>query len=305
MHQTVLLQEAVDALALRPGGYYVDGTFGRGGHSQRLLDSLGDDGRLLGVDKDPQAAQVAQQLAASDGRFAFYHGSFADLPAQLQKVGVDAFDGILLDLGVSSPQLDEGERGFSFMHDGPLDMRMDTTSGQTAAEWLNTASEAAIADVLKTYGEERFAKRIAAAIVKARQEKPLSTTGELAKIASDANPRWEKHKHPATRVFQAVRIKVNAELDDLQALLDVALDCLRDGGRLVIISFHSLEDRLVKRYMRDLARGDDLPAGLPVPDSALNRRLKIIGKAVRASAEELAANPRARSAIMRVGEKLP
>lgn len=305
MHQTVLLQEAVDALALRPGGYYVDGTFGRGGHSQRLLDSLGDDGRLLGVDKDPQAAQVAQQLAANDGRFAFYHGSFADLPAQLQKAGVDAFDGILLDLGVSSPQLDEGERGFSFMHDGPLDMRMDTTSGQTAAEWLNTASEAAIADVLKTYGEERFAKRIAAAIVKARQEKPLSTTGELAKIASDANPRWEKHKHPATRVFQAVRIKVNAELDDLQALLDVALDCLRDGGRLVIISFHSLEDRLVKRYMRDLARGDDLPAGLPVPDSALNRRLKIIGKAVRASAEELAANPRARSAIMRVGEKLP
>ncbi|PID54838.1 MAG: 16S rRNA (cytosine(1402)-N(4))-methyltransferase [Gammaproteobacteria bacterium] len=301
MHQTVLLQEAVDALAPRPNGFYVDGTFGRGGHSLRLLELLGEGGRLLGVDKDPQAAQVAQQLAASDGRFTFYHGSFADLPAQL---GGELVDGILLDLGVSSPQLDEGERGFSFLHDGPLDMRMDTTRGQTAAQWLNSADEADIAAVLKTYGEERFARRIAAAIVRARNERPLSTTAELAKIASDANPRWEKHKHPATRVFQAVRIKINAELDDLQALLNVALDCLSVGGRLVIISFHSLEDRLVKRYLRDLARGDNFPAGVPVLDSALNRRMKLIGKAVRASDEEVAANPRSRSAIMRVGEKL-
>ena len=304
MHQTVLLREAVDALVTTPGGFYVDGTFGRGGHSHYLLDCLDDSGRLLGVDKDPVACAAAAELAVSEPRFEFYHGSFAQLPHQLRRMGIDAVDGILLDLGVSSPQLDDGERGFSFMHDGPLDMRMDTSSGETAAQWLSHAAERDIAEVLKEYGEERFARRIAAAIVAAREESPITSTGQLAKVVSEANPKWEKHKHPATRSFQAIRIKVNRELEDLQDLLAVALDMLRIGGRLVVISFHSLEDRMVKRYMRDMARGEKFPASLPVPDSALNRRMKLVGKAVKADAAEVAANTRSRSAIMRVAEKI-
>jgi 16S rRNA (cytosine1402-N4)-methyltransferase len=218
-------------------------------------------------------------------------------------MGIDAVDGILLDLGVSSPQLDEAERGFSFQHDGPLDMRMDTTRGETAAQWLTHAETDEITLVLREYGEERFARRIAAAIVSARTDEPITTTSRLARVVSEANPRWERHKHPATRSFQAIRIKVNRELEDLQELLNGALDMLRVGGRLVVISFHSLEDRLVKRYMRDMARGDQYPRGVPVPDAALNRRMKIIGKAVKASAGEVADNVRARSAIMRVAEK--
>lgn len=304
MHQTVLLREAVDALVTTAGGTYVDGTFGRGGHSRALLARLGDDGRLLAVDKDPEAAAEAAQLAAEDPRFTFFRGSFALLPEQLRGLGVGAVDGILLDLGVSSPQLDDSTRGFSFQHDGPLDMRMDTSSGETAAEWLARATAAEIAAVLKEYGEERFAKRIAGAIVDARGEAPIVTTGRLAKIVSEANPRWEKHKNPATRSFQGIRIYLNRELDDLAALLAQALSLLEVGGRLVVISFHSLEDRLVKRYMRDMARGDAVPAGVPILDSALNRRMRLLGKAVRASAEEVAANPRARSAIMRVAEKI-
>lgn len=304
MHQTVLLQEAVEALVTTPGGFYVDGTFGRGGHSRAVLSCLGQEGRLLAVDKDPAAARVAEDLAAGDGRFQFLHGSFAELPAALAARGVDSVNGILLDLGVSSPQLDEAERGFSFQHDGPLDMRMDTSRGATAAEWLASAAEAEIARVLKEYGEERFARRIAGAIVRARAEAPIERTSQLSRIVSEANPRWEKHKHPATRAFQAIRIQVNGELTDLSALLAGALDLLCVGGRLVVISFHSLEDRLVKRYMRDLARGDALPPGVPVRDAALNRRLRLIGKAVRAGESEVAANPRARSAIMRVAEKV-
>ncbi|TGD74071.1 16S rRNA (cytosine(1402)-N(4))-methyltransferase RsmH [Mangrovimicrobium sediminis] len=305
MHQTVLLREAVDALVTAPAGVYVDGTFGRGGHSRRILEVLGEDGRLLAIDKDPAAAEVALQLQAEDPRFSFFHGSFADLPRALRELGIEAVDGILLDLGVSSPQLDEAQRGFSFQHDGPLDMRMDTSRGETAAQWLSGARAEDIAEVLREYGEERFAKRIAAAIVEARQTEPLTTTAQLARVVSEANPRWEKHKHPATRAFQAIRIRVNRELDDLRDLLDVALDLLRVGGRLVVISFHSLEDRLVKRYMRDMARGEQLPAGLPVPDSALNRRMRLVGKAVRAGDDEVRDNVRARSAIMRVAEKLP
>lgn len=304
MHQTVLLQEAVEALVTTPGGFYVDGTFGRGGHSRAVLSCLGQEGRLLAVDKDPAAARVAEDLAAGDGRFQFLHGSFAELPAALAARSVDSVNGILLDLGVSSPQLDEAERGFSFQHDGPLDMRMDTSRGATAAEWLASAAEAEIARVLKEYGEERFARRIAGAIVRARAEAPIERTSQLSRIVSEANPRWEKHKHPATRAFQAIRIQVNGELTDLSALLADALDLLCVGGRLVVISFHSLEDRLVKRYMRDLARGDALPPGVPVRDAALNRRLRLIGKAVRAGESEVAANPRARSAIMRVAEKV-
>lgn len=304
MHQTVLLREAVDALVTTVGGTYVDGTFGRGGHSRALLQRLDGQARLLGVDKDPEAAAVAAELAAQDSRFTFFHGSFALLPEQLQQMGIGAVDGILLDLGVSSPQLDDSSRGFSFQHDGPLDMRMDTTRGETAAEWLARASAEEIAAVLKEYGEERFAKRIAGAIVDARAEAPIVTTGRLAKIVSEANPRWEKHKNPATRSFQGIRIYINRELDDLVELLAQALTLLQVGGRLVVISFHSLEDRLVKRYMRDMARGDAVPAGVPVLDSALNRRMRLLGKAVRASASEVAANPRARSAIMRVAEKI-
>jgi 16S rRNA (cytosine1402-N4)-methyltransferase len=304
MHQTVLLREAVDALVTTVGGTYVDGTFGLGGHSRALLQRLGGQARLLGVDKDPEAAAVAAELAAQDSRFTFFHGSFALLPEQLQQMGIGSVDGILLDLGVSSPQLDDSSRGFSFQHDGPLDMRMDTTRGETAAEWLAWASAEEIAVVLKDYGEERFAKRIAGAIVDARAEAPITTTGRLAKIVSEANPRWEKHKNPATRSFQGIRIYINRELNDLVELLAQALTLLQVGGRLVVISFHSLEDRLVKRYMRDMARGDTVPAGVPVLDSALNRRMRLLGKAVRASASEVAANPRARSAIMRVAEKI-
>ncbi|MCB1843803.1 MAG: 16S rRNA (cytosine(1402)-N(4))-methyltransferase RsmH, partial [Halioglobus sp.] len=242
MHQTVLLREAVDALVTRLDGYYVDGTFGRGGHSRALLQRLNARGHVLAVDKDPAAHAAAQELVVSEPRFDFFHGSFAQLPHQLHRMGIDAVDGILLDLGVSSPQLDEAGRGFSFMHDGPLDMRMDTSRGETAAEWLSVASEAEITSVLREYGEERFARRIAAAITAARSAGPITTTGELARVVSEANPRWEKHKHPATRAFQAIRIRVNQELDDLRELLDCALDLLRIGGRLVVISFHSLED---------------------------------------------------------------
>ena len=304
MHQTVLLHEAVDALVTLPDGFYVDGTFGRGGHSRYLLQNLNRSGRVLGVDKDQEAQAAAHELAESESRFQFFHGSFAELPQQLRGMGVDAVDGILLDLGVSSPQLDDGDRGFSFMRDGPLDMRMDTSCGETAAQWLSRADLQDIAGVLKEYGEERFARRIATAIVAARAVSPIETTSQLARLVSEAHPRWEKHKHPATRSFQAIRIKVNRELEDLQAFLSVALDMLRVGGRLVVISFHSLEDRLVKRYMRDMARGDSLPRGVPVTDSQLNRRMRLVGRSVKASAEEVASNVRARSAVMRIAEKI-
>ncbi len=304
MHQTVLLREAVDALVTLPDGVYVDGTFGRGGHSRYLLQRLNDNGRVLGVDKDLAAQAAAQELVQSEPRFEFFHGSFAQLPHQLREMGIDAVDGILLDLGVSSPQLDDGGRGFSFMHDGPLDMRMDTSRGETAAQWLSYADLQDIAGVLKEYGEERFARRIAAAIIAAREEAPIETTSQLARVVSAAHPRWEKHKHPATRSFQAIRIKVNRELDDLQEFLAVALDMLRIGGRLVVISFHSLEDRLVKRYMRDMARGDSFPRGVPVTESALHRRMRLVGKVVKASTQEVAGNVRARSAVMRVAEKI-
>jgi 16S rRNA (cytosine1402-N4)-methyltransferase len=246
------------------------------------LECLDEHGRVLGVDKDPAAQAVAEQLAGSEPRFTFFHGSFAELPHQLHRMGIDAVDGILLDLGVSSPQLDDGERGFSFQQDGPLDMRMDTTRGETAAQWLAVAGEQEIVGVLREYGEERFARRIAAAIVSEREQAPIETTGRLAKVVSEANPKWERHKHP----------------------VDGALDLLQVGGRLVVISFHSLEDRIVKRYMRDMARGRALPRGLPIPDIELDKRMKIVGKAVKAEPGEVADNPRARSAVMRVAEKI-
>jgi 16S rRNA (cytosine1402-N4)-methyltransferase len=297
VHETVLLQEAVAALMTATDGVYVDGTFGRGGHSARILQSLSAGGRLIGFDKDPAAASVAAQFVEQDQRFTFYHRSFAELPDCLDR----PVQGVLLDLGVSSPQLDDAERGFSFREDGPLDMRMDTRSGMTAAEWINAANEADIAAVLKEYGEERFARRIAAAIV---GQRPFERTGKLASVIAEANPRWEKHKHPATRSFQAIRIFINRELEDLERLLGRVLECLDAGGRLVVISFHSLEDRIVKRFMRDASRGRELPRGLPVMDVERGQTLRLLGKAVRASEAEVAANPRARSAIMRVAEKL-
>lgn len=302
-HQTVLLEEAVAALmsasVVGSEAVFVDGTYGRGGHSARILELMDASGRLIAFDKDPEAAQSAQQLAAKDSRFSFVHGSFADI----ERAGAGLW-GVLLDLGVSSPQLDARERGFSFQHDGPLDMRMDTRGGATAADFVNTAPEAEIVRVLKLYGEERFAKRIAAAIVRFRLESPFATTAQLARVVAEANPAWEKHKHPATRAFQAIRIEVNRELEDLEALLRKVVDLLAIGGRLVVISFHSLEDRIVKNFMRDESRGKQLPRDIPIRDEDRGQRLRLVGKAVRASDAEVAENPRARSAIMRVAERL-
>lgn len=302
MHETVLLNEAVDALVVNADGFYVDGTFGRGGHSRKVLQRLNKEGRLIGVDKDPQAIKVGCQLMDEDQRFRIVRGSFAEIKTQL--AGQGAVDGVLLDLGVSSPQLDQAERGFSFLRDGPLDMRMDPESGVSAAEWLSEASESDIAKVLKEYGEERFAKRMAKAIVLERAERPIQTTAHLAQVLSDANPAWEKGKHPATRAFQGIRIFINNELSDLESFLSDVLDVLKVGGRLVVISFHSLEDRMVKRFIKQHVRGDQLPANVPVMDEQLNRRLKQVGKALKAGDEEVNKNVRSRSAIMRVAEKI-
>ena len=304
-HETVLLQEAVDALVVARDGFYIDGTFGRGGHSQLILDRLNDDGQLLGIDKDPQALAAAATRFGTDSRFEIHHGSFAELDTAVAARGrAGKVDGILLDLGVSSPQLDEAERGFSFLNDGPLDMRMNPTAGQSAADWVNSAGAAEIAQVLKEFGEERFGKRMAAAILREREQSPITRTGRLAEIIKEANPAWEKGKHPATRAFQAIRIHVNNELGDLEQVLAQSLEALAVGGRLVVISFHSLEDRMVKRFIRRQEKGDPLPAGVPVRDEQLNKRLRSLAKAVRAGDEEVSANQRSRSAIMRVAEKL-
>jgi 16S rRNA (cytosine1402-N4)-methyltransferase len=254
---------------------------------------------LIAVDKDP-AAEASAQVLAEDSRFQFVPGSFADIS---RVVSDGSLDGILLDLGVSSPQLDDATRGFGFNGDGPLDMRMDTRSGMTAAEWVAAAPEQEIADVIKTYGEERFAKRMASAVVRARVEAPITSTRQLASIIAEANPKWEPHKHPATRAFQAIRIFINRELEDLELALSVMVDKLKIGGRLVVISFHSLEDRIVKRFMRDQARGIQLPRHVPVVDSDAGKTLNLIGKAIRPSDEEIARNPRSRSAVMRVAER--
>lgn len=304
-HITVLLHEAVAALVTDPEGFYVDGTFGRGGHSALIMQQLSADGRLLGIDKDLAAIATANTRFADDARFAIAHGSFAELAQLVEARGMTGkIAGVLLDLGVSSPQLDEAERGFSFMQDGPLDMRMDQTRGQSAADWINTASEEDIVWVFKEYGEERFAKRMARAIIAERQKAPFTRTKHLAEVIKEANPAWEKGKHPATRAFQAIRIQVNSELIDLDSVLEQALAVLAPGGRLVVISFHSLEDRAVKRFIRRQELGDPVPKGLPIRDDQLNKRMRSIGKAVKASDDEVNANPRSRSAVMRVAEKL-
>jgi len=300
-HKAVLLEEAVDALAIHPDGAYVDATFGRGGHSSLILDRLGPRGRLIALDKDAEAVAAATRI--SDARFSMAHASFAELAGVLERLGLEGVDGVLLDLGVSSPQLDDAARGFSFRRDGPLDMRMDTSRGQTAAQWLDTASEAEIREVIRDYGEERFAKQIAKAIVAARQRGPVLTTGQLAEIVGAAVRTREKNKDPATRTFQAIRIYLNQELAHLSLALPQILDLLTPGARLAVISFHSLEDRIVKRFMRDAAHAD-LPIRLPLRARELPQpRLRLIGKPVRASVEEIAANPRARSATLRVAER--
>ncbi len=304
-HVTVLLQEAVDSLVTNPAGFYVDGTFGRGGHSALVLQHLSPEGHLLGIDKDLSAIAVANERFADDARFDIAHGSFAELAELIEARGLTGkVDGVLLDLGVSSPQLDEAERGFSFQNDGPLDMRMDQTRGQSAADWVNNAAEDEIARVIKEFGEERFAKRMARAIVNERQAKPFTRTKHLAEVIKEANPAWEKGKHPATRAFQAIRIHVNNELTDLDSVLEQALKVLAIGGRLVVISFHSLEDRVVKRFIRRQELGDPVPRGLPIRDEQLNKRMRSCGKAIKASDSEVDANVRSRSAIMRVAEKI-
>ena len=301
-HLTVLLEEAVDALQIDPAGCYVDATFGRGGHTRAILARLGPHGRLLALDRDPQAVAVAR--AIDDKRLTVLHRSFGALAALLHEAGFEAVDGVLLDVGVSSPQLDEGERGFSFRFDAALDMRMDTTQGETAASFLAVAGIKEITEVIRNYGEERFAFQIAKKIVAARSERPIATTGELAALVRATVRTREPGQDPATRTFQALRIYVNQELEQLALVLPQAVGALKSGGRLVVISFHSLEDRIVKRFMRDEASSDKLPKNLPVRSVDLPQaRLRLIGKPVRATAEAIASNPRARSAIMRVAQK--
>ncbi|VEB23417.1 16S rRNA (cytosine(1402)-N(4))-methyltransferase RsmH [Avibacterium volantium] len=310
-HFTVLLNEAVDGLALKEKGIYIDGTFGRGGHSRLILSRLSQDGRLIAIDRDPRAIAAAAQI--QDPRFQIEHNSFSAIPEICEKLGlVGKIDGILLDLGVSSPQLDEAERGFSFMKDGPLDMRMDTTQGLSVAEWLQQVSEQDLAWVLKTFGEERFAKRIAQAIVNynknARQNgtEPLNRTLQLAELIAQSVPFKDKHKHPATRSFQAIRIFINAELEELERVLQGALQVLAPQGRLSIISFHSLEDRMVKHFMRKQSKGESLPKGLPLREDQIQRSqtLKTIGKAIMPSEQEIAQNARSRSAVLRIAERV-
>jgi len=301
-HAPVLLREAVNCLHLHSSGVYVDCTFGRGGHSRLILSMLGTDGRLVALDRDPEAVRAAGGI--DDPRFAIIHGAFGRLAELLADVGVTRVHGILLDLGVSSPQLETPARGFSFRRDAPLDMRMDTTQGMTAAEWLSTAAESEIREVIRNYGEERFAKSIAAAIVAARAGGILRTTGQLAALVAEAVPTREPRQDPATRTFQAVRIRINQELEELSLALPQCVELLEAGGRLVVISFHSLEDRIVKRFMRESSRPDTLPPRLAVRARDLPQpKLRLVGKARRPSDAEVAMNPRARSAIMRVAEK--
>lgn len=307
VHTTVLLNEAVEQLALFDKGCYVDGTFGRGGHSRLILNQLGQQGQLIGFDKDPRAIETGLALAKSDERFSIIQNSFAEMKEELAALNlVGKVSGVLLDLGVSSPQLDDASRGFSFTQDGPLDMRMNPDVGMSAKEWVNSAPVDEIIRVLKEYGEERFAKRMAQAIVARREIKPFEKTLDLAEVITVANPAWEKGKNPATRAFQGIRIHINNELGDLEKGLSAALDVLAVGGRLAVISFHSLEDRIVKQFMRKQVKGeaDQLPRDLPVQVEPFDPRLRIIGKPIYASEQEVKVNPRSRSAILRVAEKL-
>ena len=305
-HISVLLNEALHGLALKPDGCYLDGTFGRGGHSRAILSKLGPNGRLFAIDRDPTAIAAAAEFAA-DPRFHITHSPFAALATIAEQQHITgAIDGILLDLGVSSPQLDDADRGFSFMRDGPLDMRMDPSSGLSAAQWLAQADVEDISFVLREYGEEKFAWRIAQAIVAARAEAPITRTAQLAALISNSVPKSHKEKkHPATRSFQAIRIYINSELEQVNQALHAAMQVLKPGGRLVVISFHSLEDRLVKQFMRRYSKGEPVPRGIPLTAAQMNQRtpLQLVGKAIMPSEQELTANPRARSAVLRIAQK--
>lgn len=305
-HRPVMLDEVLKALLIDRDGVYLDCTFGRGGHSLGIMQNIGSNGKLLAIDKDADAvnSDTARELAG-DPRFEIEWGSFVKLIEAIdRRQWRGKLSGVLMDLGVSSPQLDSAERGFSFLRDGPLDMRMDASNGISAAEWVNTVEEDELAKALKQFGEERFARRIARSIVAARTEQPILTTLRLAALIERAVPRREPNKHPATRSFQAIRMIVNKELLALQEGLAQAVECLRPAGRLVVIAFHSLEDRLVKRFIRDESRGGKYPAGLPVDATAFKPRLKQIGKMLRPAAREIGENPRARSAVLRVAERL-
>jgi 16S rRNA (cytosine1402-N4)-methyltransferase len=304
-HTSVLLQESLDGLAIKADGIYIDATFGRGGHSAAILAELGPAGRLIAFDRDPAAIAAAARFA-DDPRFSIVHSPFANLgDVMAAKDLMGKVDGVLMDLGVSSPQLDDAERGFSFLRDGPLDMRMDTSRGLSAAEWLNQADEQDISQVIKEFGEEKFGKRIAYAIVNQRKIKPLSRTAELAALIDEAVPVKDKYKHPATRAFQGIRIYINAELDQLRDGLKAAVQVLKPGGRLAVISFHSLEDRLVKRFMKDQSKGKNYPAGLPITQAEIDvdKVLTLMGRAIKPSVTEIQHNVRSRSAVLRVAER--
>jgi len=303
-HSAVLLSEAVESLVVDPDGYYIDGTYGRGGHSTAILEKLSARGKLLAIDKDPEAIADGRSRFDGELRVAFRHASFAAIKEAAAAFGDVGAAGILLDLGVSSPQLDRAERGFSFLRDGPLDMRMDSSCGVSAAEWLNMAAEADIAAVLKNYGDERYARRIAAAIVRERSIASIESTGRLAKIVATAHPSWERGRHPATKSFQAIRIHINSEMQDLDRFLSEVIDALEIGGRLVVISFHSLEDRRVKRFIRDQQRGLVLPKNIPLMEVDRGVRLIKVGRAIKPSDGEIDCNARARSAVMRVAERV-
>jgi 16S rRNA (cytosine1402-N4)-methyltransferase len=303
VHAPVLLDEVVTALNVLPAGVYVDCTFGRGGHTRAILQRLGERGRVLALDRDPDAVEYA--AAIDDPRLTVVRAPFSELEQQVRIQGyVDGVDGVLFDLGVSSPQLEQAARGFSFLRDGPLDMRMDPHTGQSAADWLARAGEREIADCLHDYGEERHARRIARAIVASRTTTPITTTGQLAAVIARAHPAWEPGQHPATRSFQAIRIFINNELEELKRALSQALNVLKVGGRMAVISFHSLEDRIVKQFIRREAQGPELPPDLPIRAVDVIVRLRRIGKAIRPGRDEISRNPRARSAVLRVAEKI-
>jgi 16S rRNA (cytosine1402-N4)-methyltransferase len=303
-HVPVLLGPVLDGLKLKPDGCYVDGTFGRGGHSRGILRQLGENGRLIAIDRDPQAAAAVAEDLAEDPRFELIRGDFAQLETFIAARNlVGQVDGLLLDLGVSSPQLDEADRGFSFLRDGPLDMRMDPDSGVPASAWLAAVDEQELKLVLKKFGEEKYAHRIARAIVAARDDAPISRTAQLARIVEEARPARGEKIHPATRTFQAIRIAINDELGQLEAVLRQAVNVLKRGGRLCVISFHSLEDRIVKRFMRDASREPEQYRGMPNVPAEHRPKLMIIGKAIAATPAEIAANPRARSARLRIAER--
>jgi 16S rRNA (cytosine1402-N4)-methyltransferase len=304
-HTSVLLEEVLAALQVRSGGRYLDATFGRGGHSAAILERVGDEGQVFAIDRDPAAAAVAATRFANDRRFTFLRGAFAGLAQKLESVGVGGdLNGVLFDLGVSSPQLDEAARGFSFSQDGPLDMRMDNSTGRSAAEWLARAGEQEIAQVIRKFGEERFAGRIARAIVAARREREISRTSELAQIVADAVPTREPGKHPATRTFQAIRIHINAELSEIETALAAVVPLLAPEGRLCVISFHSLEDTLVKKFIQRQTQGDPVYAGLPEIPAHARPTLQRVGGPIHPGETEVARNPRARSAVMRVAQKV-